>query len=142
MKHGRLRAIVAKAFKEGRLVRPSTCSQCGEERPRIVGHHDDYRKPLSVRWLCDRCHRRHHIAVDGPPKRGEPMGEPTTVARIGDRIATARGMRGISVEDLARLVGVDVDQITALERGIGSMMLPDFLLLCDACGIAPSTALR
>lgn len=44
------------ALRGGRLVRPSVCDQCGVVcRPQ--GHHDDYTKPLSVRWLCRPCHR-------------------------------------------------------------------------------------
>lgn len=48
---------VAKAIRKGLLVRPSGCQDC----PWIgkpESHHDDYTKPLSVRWLCRGCHIR------------------------------------------------------------------------------------
>lgn len=34
------------------------CEQCGELQ--VHGHHDDYTKPLEVRWLCPPCHRDWH----------------------------------------------------------------------------------
>lgn len=45
--------------KAGRIVRPERCEECGEAGP-IHTHHDDYTKPLDVRWLCHRCHRQLH----------------------------------------------------------------------------------
>lgn len=48
---------VARAIKSGQLER-LPCEQCGE--PKSVGHHDDYDKPLQVRWLCQPCHVRLH----------------------------------------------------------------------------------
>ena len=57
----RARGIVAQAVKRGLLVRPSSCSLCGTDQRVIQGHHDDYSKPLSVRWLCARCHKLHHV---------------------------------------------------------------------------------
>ena len=33
------------------------------EIPRCQAHHDDYSKPLEVRWLCVTCHAAHHVSV-------------------------------------------------------------------------------
>lgn len=55
---GRARKAMHYAVKVGRLVKPSRCSGCGRfvSRARLHGHHDDYAKPLDVRWLCAKCH--------------------------------------------------------------------------------------
>ena len=54
------RAIV-KATRDGTLVRPDSCADCGEVSDNIHAHHDDYREPLKVRWLCPKCHRGWHM---------------------------------------------------------------------------------
>lgn len=47
------------AVKSGRLTR-GECERSGPDcRGRIEGHHDDYDRPLDVRWLC----RHHHDEV-------------------------------------------------------------------------------
>lgn len=58
---------VEKAVLRGRMIRPETCEECGDAPPpfkdgraAIQAHHDDYRKPLEVRWLCQPCHHRWH----------------------------------------------------------------------------------
>ena len=51
---------VAKAIRRGELIRPTVCEKCGETAPKIHAHHDDYSKPLEVRWLCPICHRAEH----------------------------------------------------------------------------------
>lgn len=48
---------VRHAIEAGRLVR-AACESCGEVKAQ--GHHDDYSKPLDVRWLCGPCHREWH----------------------------------------------------------------------------------
>lgn len=48
---------VRTAIAAGRLARQS-CEVCGAEPTH--GHHDDYDKPLDVRWLCPS----HHSAVE------------------------------------------------------------------------------
>lgn len=55
------RLAVRAALESGRLVKPWWCEKCGAYA-RLDGHHDDYTKPLVVRWLCRRCHVRHHKA--------------------------------------------------------------------------------
>jgi len=48
---------VKNAIRDGRLVR-QPCEVCG--KPRAEAHHDDYSKPLEVRWLCKAHHRAAH----------------------------------------------------------------------------------
>lgn len=49
------REILNHAVKSGKVRKPTNCSQCGKMR-RLTAHHDDYSKPLVVRWLCYECH--------------------------------------------------------------------------------------
>lgn len=52
------RQLVSKALVRGDLVR-QPCEVCGSEQ-RVHAHHDDYAKPLEVRWLCSRHHGEVH----------------------------------------------------------------------------------
>ena len=54
---------VEKAVKRGDMTKPLLCETCSEQRP-LHGHHDDYSKPLEVRWLCSPCHRAWHRKYD------------------------------------------------------------------------------
>jgi hypothetical protein len=49
--------IVRRAIKNGSLIK-KTCEVCGYEITHA--HHDDYSKPLVVRWLCPKHHIEHH----------------------------------------------------------------------------------
>ncbi len=53
-----VRSITNNAIVSGILVR-QPCEVCGTI-DRIEAHHDDYTKPLEVRWLCKRHHDEHH----------------------------------------------------------------------------------
>jgi hypothetical protein len=50
------RTKVAWALRTGRLVRPGACSAC-QTASKVEAHHDDYSKPLDIRWLCRSCHK-------------------------------------------------------------------------------------
>lgn len=53
---GRARSVANAAQHDGRLV-PQPCEICGTQE--TEKHHDDYDKPLDVRWLC----RPHHMEL-------------------------------------------------------------------------------
>lgn len=56
---------VLKAVKSGRLKR-QPCESClknlrgSDGRSLVHAHHNDYSKPLQVRWLCVACHFQEH----------------------------------------------------------------------------------
>lgn len=51
--HSALRSALRKG-----LITRHPCEVCGE--PQTDGHHDDYDRPLKVRWLCRLHHKRVH----------------------------------------------------------------------------------
>jgi len=51
---------VGNAVRDGRLIK-KPCEVCGADY--VHGHHDDYSKPLDVRWLCPAHHKAHHDAI-------------------------------------------------------------------------------
>jgi len=52
-------SMVDNAIRGGKLFR-EPCEKCGATK-NIHGHHDDYTKPLNVRWLCAAHHRQWHV---------------------------------------------------------------------------------
>lgn len=60
------KAAAHDAVRNARLrgaLTPQPCEVCGATED-IHAHHDDYSKPLEVRWLCARCHRIEHGATN------------------------------------------------------------------------------
>lgn len=54
------------ATDKGIIRRGDRCEQCGTVG-KVEGHHDDYNKPLTVRWLCKLCHFAWHKANKAAP---------------------------------------------------------------------------
>lgn len=49
--------ITGNAIRDGRLIK-KPCNVCKSEK--VEAHHDDYEKPLKVKWLCGKHHAEHH----------------------------------------------------------------------------------
>lgn len=50
------------------LITRQPCEVCGEVK--TEAHHDDYDKPLEVRWVCQKHHQEHHKNdIDKEPKK-------------------------------------------------------------------------
>ncbi len=60
------RTAVSNALRDKRLFR-QPCEVCGNER--VQAHHDDYSKPLEVKWLCFEHHREdeHEQTIRSDP---------------------------------------------------------------------------
>ena len=62
-KRAKARSTFNHYMRNKRLDR-KPCEVCGN--PKAEAHHDDYDKPLEVRWLCFECHREWHKDHDNP----------------------------------------------------------------------------
>jgi len=60
-------------LRRGKIKR-RPCSECGSAEAQM--HHEDYRKPLEVTWLCRACHLRMHAETCCLANRNK---EPTRV---------------------------------------------------------------
>lgn len=67
-KKAKAREMLCNAVSRGIISRPQHCEDCGCAAD-LHGHHDDYCKPLDVRWLCRGCHVDWH-RIYGPGKNG------------------------------------------------------------------------
>ena len=56
------RGITNEAIQSGKLVKPSFCPDCGisNKEKRIEAHHEDYFRPLEIKWKCSVCHTKWH----------------------------------------------------------------------------------
>ncbi len=58
-----VRSTVSVNLKRGKITR-QPCEVCGTAE-NVEAHHDDYSKPLQVRWLCRAHHNQHHVEKRG-----------------------------------------------------------------------------
>ena len=50
--------LTGNAIRSGKIAK-EPCEQCGKS-DLVHAHHDDYKQPLNVRWLCPVCHKEWH----------------------------------------------------------------------------------
>ncbi|WP_336741350.1 hypothetical protein [Aureimonas altamirensis] len=62
----RAHVSVCRALSVGGLEK-DLCEVCGN--PKVDAHHDDYSKPLAIRWLC----RKHHTQLHAQQRRETGM---------------------------------------------------------------------
>ena len=56
--------IIAKAIKQGKIIRgPCVINNKICSKGKAHGHHEDYKKPLEVDWLCAKHHKRLHANI-------------------------------------------------------------------------------
>jgi len=70
----RAQHLVEKAIKKGIIERKpcEVCSTSGkmkDGRNKVQAHHDDYNKPLDIRWLCQECHHQWHKDNKAIPRK-------------------------------------------------------------------------
>jgi hypothetical protein len=53
------RKVLNRAIANGTIKR-GTCCVCSEMNAQA--HHDDYSKPLEVKWFCALHHKQHHMS--------------------------------------------------------------------------------
>ena len=63
---GRANDLFERALLKGLVLRRNQCERCSasgsfkDGRSLVQAHHDDYNRPLDVRWLCQPCHHEWH----------------------------------------------------------------------------------
>lgn len=63
LKRRKARSALNHHLRDKKLER-RPCEECGAK---AEAHHDDYDKPLDVRWLCFKHHRAHHkVTYENP----------------------------------------------------------------------------
>lgn len=86
--------VAQKAILRGVLV-VGACEVCGlppddsSGRQRIHAHHDDYNRPLAVRWLCKKHHDEWH-KQNRPIPKTTPKRTASEIGAIGGKAAQAK----------------------------------------------------
>jgi hypothetical protein len=51
--------LINNAIRDKKIIKPDICEKCLAVT-KLHGHHDDYAYPMTVRWLCSKCHSLWH----------------------------------------------------------------------------------
>jgi hypothetical protein len=112
------------AVKKG-LISRQPCEMCGTSE-RVHAHHDDYSKPLDVKWLCYLCHKKTHpvddadkeIKFSGAKHASMPGESNPNASMTNEQAEQVRAMLsiGISQERIAKAMGVSQVTISKIKR--------------------------
>lgn len=70
------------------ILKPQGCEECGKKAD---AHHDDYNKPLDVRWLCKEHHSEWHEHNKAVPLQGPlPRMSQAEIASLGGKASAAK----------------------------------------------------
>ena len=109
---------VKKALNIGILEKASNCSRCkqleqfgADGRSLLHAHHDDYEKPLMIRWMCSKCHR-----IETPMPRGEDNGFSVLTKGL---VIAARLLKkeGFTIAEIARFYNVSMPGLSHAING-------------------------
>lgn len=56
------RKIYKRALEKGLIIRKN-CEVCNAKSDYNHGHHEDYSKPLDIKWVCPRHHQMIHYRI-------------------------------------------------------------------------------
>jgi len=105
----RVHAIMILALEKGILV-PGPCEKCGffgqakDGRCLVHGHHDDYNKPLEVRWLCKNHHHEWHKTNKAIPlKKKLPVMSRKELCSMGGKASWANTSKIDRTKKLAKM---------------------------------------
>jgi hypothetical protein len=114
----RAHQMVRAAIKAGSMKRATLCEKCCSSG-RIEAHHPDYAKPLSVLWLCRKCHSAAHGGFLGRSiggARGEKHGSAKLTAR--DVLAIRKLLKsGMSQGEIGKVFGVTNSLVHLVKAG-------------------------
>lgn len=123
------RRVARYAISRGKLQR-RPCEVCGAAQ--VQAHHDDYAKPLEVRWLCPPHHRAHHLA-----ERRAAL-NPDWETELGAMLVAVRPVRAVRPD---RAEGTCVRGLHPLS-GPNLHIRPNGRRTCRACTRADTAAYR
>lgn len=153
-------SAVTYAVKRGDLVK-GPCERCvpSGKRPyfrRVEAHHDDYDKPLDVRWFCRSHHRERDLELARERKAGAASDSvrqdvrawthsrslvsdksAALTATVTSAVCSELSAQGIGYSELARRIGVSRQMATSWFGG-GIRTMKALACLADAldCEIA------
>lgn len=125
------RRILFLAIQNGKMTR-RPCEICGDTT--TEAHHDDYNKPLEVRWLCQKHHKEWHKynePIRPTQKRTCPICGKTFKFNNKHRKFCSDACRSERIKQINREVGAKRE---ARDKIIRAQKAKERIYICKTCG--------